>query len=191
MRPALIPSIAMIVAVAVSACATRATPPSAPAAFFSNLATLCGQTHAGRLVVGDPALDKDFAENRLKLGPVACSSGQIAIPFAVGDDQSRTWIVTRTPDGVRLKHRHAHGAAEDALSQYGGDSRGPGEPTRQDFPADAFSVALFQAQNRAVSVTNVWTLTIEPGVRFVYALRRPGRHVEVEFPLSASAEDPR
>lgn len=152
-------------------------------AFLANLMTLCGQSRTGVLVVGDPVLDKDFADKALRLGPVDCQPDRIAIPFAVGEDTSRTWIVTRTQSGVRLKHRHAHGDQEDALSQYGGDTVGPGSATRQDFPADAFTIALFRAENRPASVANVWTLEIEPGQRFSYALRRPGRHVEVAFPL--------
>lgn len=159
-------------------------------AFFANLKTLCGQSHDGVMVAGDPVLDKDFAESALRLGPVVCSGERVAIPFAVGDDQSRTWIVTRTPTGLQLKHRHAHGEVEDTLSRYGGDTRADGSPTRQDFPADAYSIALFQAENRPASVTNVWTIEIEPGQRFSYALRRPGRHVEVAFALTPPASKP-
>ena len=173
-----------LAALILAACDTPAAAPAPQAAFFANLQTLCGQSFAGRLEVGDPALDKDFAENPLRIGPVSCAQDRIAIPFAVGEDHSRTWVITRTAAGLTLKHRHAHGEAEDALSQYGGDTVSPGSAIRQDFPADAFSIALFQRENRPASVANVWSVEIEPGVRFAYALRRPGRHVQVAFGLA-------
>jgi hypothetical protein len=173
-----------LAALVLAACATPPAPNDPQAQFFDNLQTLCGQSFTGRLEVGDPTLDKDFAENPLRMGPVSCGKDRVAIPFAVGADASRTWIITRTAAGLTLKHRHAHGESEDALSQYGGDTISPGEPTRQDFPADAFSIALFQRENRPASVENVWSVEITPGARFSYALRRPGRHVQVAFALS-------
>jgi hypothetical protein len=57
------------------------------------------------------------------MGPVACKPGEIAIPFAVGDNRSRTWVITRTDAGVRLKHVHRHDDGhEDKVSRYGGDT---------------------------------------------------------------------
>jgi hypothetical protein len=82
-----------------------------------------------------------------------------------------------------LKHRHAHGETEDALSNYGGDTQTPGSAARQDFPADAESKSMFLAQNRAVSVDNVWALELTPGTDFAYSLRRPNRFVRVAFDL--------
>jgi hypothetical protein len=50
---------------------------------------------------------------------------------------------------------------------------------------DAESVAMFQREALAASVTNVWAMEIEPERRFVYELRRPGgRLFRVEFDLS-------
>lgn len=167
------------------ACATAPKAEDPHAQFWAGLSTLCGQTHAGVLEVGDPALDADFAANPLSLGPVACAPDRIEIPFAVGADRSRTWVLTRTTSGLTLKHRHAHGAQEDVLSQYGGDTVAPGAATRQDFPADAFSKSLFLANDRAVSVANVWAVEIEPGKAYVYELKRPGRHVRVRFDLAS------
>ena len=68
---------------------------------MTNLNGLCGQTHEGRLVSTDSA-DADFAGKKLIMGPVACAGNEIAIPFAVGDNRSRTWLITRTgnvPEG--------------------------------------------------------------------------------------------
>ena len=37
-----------------------------------------------------------------------CSADEVRIPFWVGEDHSRTWVVTRTETGLRLKHDHRH-----------------------------------------------------------------------------------
>lgn len=169
-----------------SACATAAPPPSPAYAFFANLRTICGETHDGRFVSNDPA-DADFAGKRLVMGPVDCARADVVrIPFAVGEDRSRTWVITRLPgDRVRLKHDHRHAdGTEDALSQYGGDSIDAGADTRQSFPVDAFTRDLFIAQNIPRSLPNVWSVDIVPGERFAYELRRPGRHFEVAFDLA-------
>ncbi|MBL8557972.1 MAG: hypothetical protein JNM47_04585 [Hyphomonadaceae bacterium] len=181
-------ALALIGALA-SACAT--TPPPSPAdAYFKNLRTLCGQTHEGRLATNDPA-DADFAGKHLVLGPVDCATADVVrIPFAVGEDRSRTWVVTRLEgDRVRLKHDHRHtDGTEDALSQYGGDSIDAGTATRQSFPVDAFTRELFIAQNIPRSLPNVWSVDIEPGKRFGYELKRPGRLFQVEFDLAAASD---
>jgi len=170
-----------------SACATAPTPSSPAAAYFDKLRTLCGQTHEGRLATNDPA-DADFAGKRLVLGPVDCTAAHVVrIPFTVGEDRSRTWVITRLPgDRVRLKHDHRHtDGTEDALSQYGGDSVDAGTATRQSYPVDAFTRDLFIAQNIPRSLPNVWSVDIEPGKRFAYELKRPGRLFQVEFDLTA------
>jgi hypothetical protein len=99
-------------------------------------------------------------------------------------------VITRTDDGLRLKHDHRHeDGTEDKLSQYGGDTIGEGTPTRQEFPVDAFSIELFNAGEAAVSTTNVWAVEVHPARTFAYELRRPNRHFRVEFDLSRPVED--
>src|SRR3712207_206298 len=106
----------------------------------------------------------DFAGKRLVMHVRDCSPNEVRIPFHVGEDRSRTWIVTRTGPGLRLKHDHRHeDGSEDALTQYGGDTVRAGSPTRQEFPADQFSKDMFVRQNRAVSVPNVWAMEVHPG----------------------------
>ena len=80
-------------------------------------------------------------------------------------------------------HRHADGS-EDRLSRYGGSAIAPGTATRQSFPADAFSRALFERENIPVSTTNVWAIEVHPGHLFAYELRRPNRFFRIEFDLS-------
>ena len=44
-----------------------------------------------------------------------CSEDAIRIPFHVGEDRSRTWVVTRTANGLRLKHDHRHEDGSEEL----------------------------------------------------------------------------
>lgn len=170
----------------------RATPIPAlpPGQFFAQLYSLCGRAYEGRVVTTDAA-DSEMAGQRLVMHIRSCESDVIRIPFHVGADRSRTWIVTHTDSGLRLKHDHRHeDGSEDALTQYGGDTIAVGTANRQEFPADSFSRDLFVRQNRAVSATNVWAMEIHPGRIFAYELRREGRHFRVEFDLSRPVEAP-
>ena len=174
----------LLATAALAACAT--TTPEEPAdAFMANLNQLCGQTHEGRLVTTDPA-DADFAGKKLVMGPVACNGNEVQIPVAVGDNRTRTWVITRTNVGVRLKHVHRHDdGTEDKVSRYGGDTATAGSETRQEFPADEFSKLIFRANKLDRSVDNVWAIEAAPGKHFAYELRRPNRFFRVEFPLAA------
>ena len=117
-----------------------------------------------------------------------CQTGEIRIPFFVGDDRSRTWVITSTATGLRLKHDHRHeDGTEDAVTQYGGDTEGRGTSTTQDFHADAFTGDLVPT-----AASNVWTIEVEPGRFFAYALRREGsgRRFRVEFDLTQPIDPP-
>jgi hypothetical protein len=152
-------------------------------AFMMRLDALCGQAFAGKMVSTDAA-DADMASEPLVMRVAECSPTEVRIPFAVGADTSRTWVVTRTSDGLRLKHDHRHeDGTEDELSQYGGDTADAGSETRQEFPADQFSKTLFETKGNPASVTNVWAMEATETV-FAYELRRPERFFRVEFDLT-------
>ena len=173
-----------------AACAT--TPATTPQdRFFARLSALCGKAFEGRVASPAVEADRDFAGKRLVMHVRDCSRDEIRIPFHVGDDRSRTWVVTRTASGLRLKHDHRHeDGSEDALSQYGGDTVAAGTAERQEFPADAFSKDLFVRENRAVSVPNVWAMEVHPADMVAYELRRPGRFFRVEFDLTRPVAAP-
>ncbi len=157
--------------------------------FMRAIAALCGKAYAGRVVTTDPA-DAAFADKPLVMHVAGCEKGRVRIPFHVGEDRSRTWVLTRTADGVRLKHDHRHkDGSSDVLTMYGGDTATPGTVERQDFPVDADSIAVFRANDRAVSVTNVWAMEVT-ATGFAYELRRPGRHFRVEFDLTKPISPP-
>lgn len=152
------------------------------AAFWDALQALCGQAFAGQVVESVPP-DPAFDEAPLVMHVRTCGEDEIRIPFHVGDDRSRTWVITRTADGLRLKHDHRHqDGSEDEVSRYGGDTTTPGTATTQDFAADAFTAELVPA-----AATNVWTVEVRPGEIFAYGLRREGsdRRFRAEFDLSS------
>ena len=158
-------------------------------AWFANLTALCGQTYEGRVVTTDAA-DADFAGKTLTMTVRDCSADEIRIPFAVGEDRSRTWVITRTADGIRLKHDHrGTDGRPDGLHWYGGTTTTAGTATRQDLPVDAYSIEMFNAWDASVSTTNVWALEVHHAQMFAYELRRENRHFRVEFDLTRPVND--
>ncbi|KAF1719754.1 hypothetical protein [Pseudoxanthomonas wuyuanensis] len=164
--------------------------------FLAALAQHCGQAFAGRIVANEPRpTTPDAFEGRALVMHVrGCDepTRELRVPFHVGDDRSRTWVLTRTADGLRLKHDHRHeDGSEDALTMYGGETTVAGTAQRQEFPVDAESVALFEREGLTASLTNVWAMEIEPDRRFVYELSRPGgRLFKVEFDLATQVPLP-
>ncbi|MFN4286954.1 MAG: hypothetical protein ACK4E3_00450 [Brevundimonas sp.] len=185
-RTAIVPATAMLMAL--SACQQPAetghATQNAQDQFFSNLSELCGQRFVGQVVTDDP-VDDDFRNSRLLMHVRDCSDDEIRIPFWVGDDRSRTWVITRTDTGLRLKHDHRDpdGTAH-TLHWYGGDTASEGTITRQEFPVDQESIDLFNANDRAVSTTNVWAVEVNPGDTYVYELARENRLLRVAFDLT-------
>lgn len=167
-------------------CASQ-TPRPAPApadAFLAYLRVLCGKAYAGRVVSTDAA-DVEMARQPLVMHVRECGTDALRIPFHVGADRSRTWVLSRTASGLRLKHDHRHeDGTPDAMTMYGGDTIAAGTALRQEFPADAESRELFVREGRAVAVDNVWSMKIVPGATFAYELQRPERHFRVEFDLT-------
>lgn len=181
------------VSVALSAVDAVAGQEAAADAFLARIAAYCGQAFAGRVLVDTPPQgDSAFAGQALVMHVRECGDGELRVPFHVGEDRSRTWVLTRTPAGLRLKHDHRHAdGTEDAVTMYGGETVGAGSEARQEFPADTDSIEMFQREGLDASVTNTWAMEIEPGKRFLYELARPGgRLFQVEFDLATPVELP-
>ena len=179
-----------IVAVTLAASCGRAADPAD--AFLSAIAGHCGKAFAGRIVTNDPKPANDpFEGQALVMHVRECRDGEVRIPFHVGENRSRTWVLTRTPSGLRLKHDHRHeDGSPDAVTMYGGDTAAPGTADRQAFPVDAESRAMFERQKLAASVTNTWAMEIDAGRRFRYELSRPGRIFQVDFDLTSPVTPP-
>ncbi|WP_448477099.1 hypothetical protein [Pseudoxanthomonas mexicana] len=186
-------------ALSVAGCATSSTAASSsmPAdAFLSALEAHCGKAYAGRITANQPAsaTPDPFESKTLVMHVRGCDdpTREIRIPFHVGDDRSRTWVLTRTPTGLRLKHDHMHQDGQpDAVTMYGGDTVGAGTAQRQAFPVDAESVAMFKREGLNASLNNTWAMELVPAKTFVYELSRPnGRLFRVEFDLTSAVEPP-
>ena len=174
-------------AVALTGCAT--TPPASNPqdTFFAELTTHCGKAYAGKLASNQDA-DAAMRGKAMVMHIRSCTPDRIEIPFHIdgvgpdgGWDRSRTWIITRTSAGLRLKHDHRHAdGSKDGLTMYGGDTADVGTAARQTFPVDAESIALFTRTGRSVSNTNIWSVETTPE-GFTYGLSREGRDFRVTF----------
>jgi hypothetical protein len=176
-------------------CATAApVPPGSGAssahvvrAFLDGLRPLCGMAFKGA-VVHAPDADTTFAGRRLVMHVMQCDDDEIRIPFHVGDDRSRTWVLRVRGDRLELKHTHRHrDGTEAANSNYGGTTTVQGTPHRQEFPADAASVAAAPAR-----ATQWWFMEHYPGARFAYGLFRHdgGTLYRVEFDVARAVAPP-
>lgn len=153
--------------------------------FWETLKSHCGKAYEGKLV--SPESDPRFA-GRLVMHVRACEDGRIRIPFVVGDDRSRTWVLTMDDAGlIQLKHDHRHDdGSEDLVTQYGGKASNTGSATTQFFPADQFTANLLPA-----AVGNVWWITVDE-TSFTYNLRKLGSATlfSVRFDLTQSIDVP-
>lgn len=186
--------IALIAGFAITSLQAVATPPSLHShptqqAFFEALSGLCGKAFEGE-VVTDTADSAAFNNKLLVMHVRECDDTQIHIPFHVGEDRSRTWIITRTGSGLSLKHDHRHkDGSEDEVTMYGGVSHEPGFAQIQSFPADSYTRWMFAEKGLPQSINNTWKIFVYPD-RFSYQLVREGREFRVDFDLRQPVEAP-
>lgn len=108
----------------------------------------------------------------------SCEKNRIRIPFFVGDDRSRTWVLTRKKDRLTLKHDHRHEDGKpDKVTMYGGTSINAGEAIRQFFPADEQTTKVVDPPtgDAPSAAANVWWIELVSGEHYSYNLRRLGR----------------
>jgi hypothetical protein len=157
--------------------------------YFNNIKQYCGQAFEGKVTVDNSASDS-FANKKLIMHVRKCTDTQLQIPFHVGDDSSRTWIISKTGSGLSLKHDHRHkDGTNDVSTMYGGHTLDAGWSTVQSFPADQYSKELFAAQGIPQSIGNTWQMFIYP-TEFTYRMIRDGREFRVDFDLSKPVTPP-
>jgi hypothetical protein len=178
---------AAILVLALAAC-EEAGPIPEQDIFWDRISELCGNAYEGTLIAAPPD-DSWWEADRLVMHVRECDDDEVRIPLHVDDNRSRTWVLTRTPTGLRLKHDHRleDGTPDQANTDYGGDTLLPGSVWRQEFPADAYSVDAVPARE-----SQLWYLEIRPGEAFVYGLRREATSLRyrVEFDLTRTVEAP-
>lgn len=154
--------------------------------FWKNLKALNGKAFEGQLVSA-PAND-DFAGKKLVMHVLFTDDETILIPFNVGDNRSRTWILKYKNGSIELKHDHRHeDGTHDKVTMYGGTTTNSGTPNMQIFPADQETVSVIPA-----AFSNAWWITID-STSYTYNLRRLGsdRVFTVSFDLTKEVEVPK
>lgn len=136
--------------------------------FFSGLSDLCGTTYVGEMTYPTDGQDS-FKGKQLVAEFAECNAEQILIPFHVGSDKSRTWVISKTDGTLSLKHDHRHkDGTPDEVSNYGGNADDNGTALSQSFPADDFTQQLIPE-----AATNVWTLSLsDDSSQLTYHLER-------------------
>jgi hypothetical protein len=158
--------------------------------FFDNIAAHCGNAYEGKVTVDNAAGPSSFAGKKLVMHVRRCNERQLQVPFHVGDDASRTWIITKTGSGLSLKHDHRHkDGTDDVSTMYGGHTVDAGFESVQSFPADQYSKELFVNQEIPQSMGNTWQMYIYTE-KFTYRLIRQGREFRVDFDLTKPITPP-
>ncbi len=154
--------------------------------FWNRLKKHCGQSFEGK-ITNAPAGD-DFNGKRLVMYVLSCSEDEILIPFNVGDNLSRTWVLKYKNGRIELKHDHRHeDGTMDKVTMYGGTTSNTGLPGLAVFPADEETVGIIPA-----AANNVWWITLDD-TSLTYNLRRIGtdRFFSVSFDLTTEIERPK
>jgi hypothetical protein len=153
-------------------------------AFLENLAHHCGQAYHG-VIAQRPDTDRLFrGDEVLTVHFRRCGATRLELPFHVEDNRSRTWLLTRTTQGIDLRHDHRHpdGTPEPATSTwYGAHTPDRGTAERQEFLREG-------TQNGAVTG---WAIEIVPDERYTYGTIRNGEWVyRLDFDLTTAVDPP-
>lgn len=149
--------------------------------FWNRLSKLKGKAFQGK-VLEAPEGD-DFRGKDLVMHVLDVKDEKIYIPFNVGENRSRTWILSTTKIGIELKHDHRkEDGSEDEVTMYGGVTPNSGYDNLAMFPADQETVDLLPG-----TATNLWWITVDDE-QFTYNLRRIGS--PIKFSIGFDLESP-
>lgn len=156
--------------------------------FWDQLSKHCGKTYEGQITEGGKEGD-GFTGERLIMHMLKCDDNQILIPFNVGENLSRTWILTKDENGyIQLKHDHRkEDGSNDPITMYGGTTANLGSKNAQYFPADQETRELIP-----YAAANIWWITIDDDY-YTYNLKRVGtdRVFKVSFDLNVELPKPK
>jgi len=140
-------------------------------AFFDQVMSMCGARFEGKSVFPDDPGDA-FRGQLLVAVIESCGADEIRIPFMVGPDSSRTWVLKKTRKGLQLKHDHRHAdGTPDEITLYGGVAIDAGSPLSQSFPADSYTANLIPEAS-----SNEWFLSFSADrLELTYYLERHGK----------------
>lgn len=157
-----------------------------PQTFLQKLTSHCGKAYKGKIV--SQPIPEDFQDKELIMYVMECSEELVKIPFFVGDDLSRTWVLSLEGGRVKLKHDHrAPDGTPEEETMYGGTATNTGLEHVQFFPADQETSLMIPAASG-----NMWWITISDTV-YSYNLKRVDseREFNVIFDLSKPVKNTR
>jgi hypothetical protein len=150
---------------------------------------------AGRTTVNTLSSPEPFEGAVLRMVLDECDGDIVPIPFLVGEDASRSWVLEFEEEGLRLAHDHreADGTTGEA-NLYGGfahvaapGAEDPRGETILYFPADARTL-----EARPAREVNVWAMALSADRRhFFYRLYLSGAlRLEAAFDLGRAVVAP-
>jgi hypothetical protein len=150
--------------------------------FFNHFKNFEGKKFVGKEVFVAEGVSS-WANLELVMDVRECLDTIVYVPFRVGDNTSRTWMVIME-GGERLRfrhdHRHEDGSPED-LTMYGGYGTDMGTGFKQIFPADEFTCNMLDR-----ICDNEWMVEFSEDLStYSYSLRKAGRLIiQVDFDLT-------
>jgi hypothetical protein len=150
--------------------------------FFNHFKSLEGKKFSGKEIFIAEGKES-WKELELEMFVREFHDTIIYIPFRVGDNKSRTWMVM-LENGNKLRfrhdHRHEDGTPED-LNLYGGYASDDGTAFKQIFPADEFTCKMLER-----ICDNEWIAEFSDDLsKFYYSLRKKGELIiTIEFDLT-------
>jgi hypothetical protein len=148
--------------------------------FWQALQRMCDGAFEGTLLAapeGDTQVDP---RARLVVHFWECGPEELRIPFHIGENRSRTWVLLRHAEGIELRHDHRReDGTEEGNTWYGAVTLEEGTAWRQEFVTERAGVRAG------------WRIEIHPDERYVYGTIRDGqwRH-HLEFDLTRPVETP-
>lgn len=154
--------------------------PASAQSLFETLQKHDGQSYSGKMSFSNKPNDE--MNKPMQMTVKVISENEIRVPFQVGENKSRTWILTRSADGVTLKHDHRHeDGTPDELTNYGGTDGNVQLGNQLIFPADQETITMLPE-----AATNAWSLRLSPDGKqlFYYLERHKLPRFEAVFDLS-------
>lgn len=156
------------------------------AEFMENLKAFSGQSFYGKVIFPEEP-QAPFDAEILYVIFEKVTDTEARMPFILGADKSRTWVLSLKEEGLLFKHDHRHedGTPEE-ITMYGGFADENGTAFFQNFPADEETATMMPE-----TATNVWTFKFnEDFTEFHYILERHSApRFHVVFDLTAPIDN--
>jgi hypothetical protein len=156
--------------------------------FWNALQAHCGKAYAGRIDDATPEYREQLGGTEMVMHFRMCADTIMHMPLHVNDDRSRTLILSKAHNTLRLKHDHRlEDGSDDEVTQYGGDAPRPGLPERQIFVADSYTAHILPER-----FDNFWFLHLIDDTTLHYGVHWPkyGRSIRLEFDLTQQLPEP-